>query len=97
MSALGPLQTGLSAQLAGAYAPYAPQVTTLVDKGVDKASGAIGGAIGGLFGKKGKAIGKKIGRDLGRIGRKFLPFQEGGKVRKPPGYKKGGKIRKNKK
>lgn len=94
MSALGAIQSGLASQLVGASTP---QLSNVIDKGVDKASGAIGGAIGGLFGKSGKKVGKKIGHELGRIGRKLLPFEQGGKVRIPPAYKKGGKIRKNKK
>jgi hypothetical protein len=92
MSALG---TGLTSQLVGAAAPM---ISSLIDKNTERAGGAVGTAIGGLFGKKGKKVGAKVGKELFKIGRKFLPFQEGGKVRHPPSaYKKGGKIKKSKK
>lgn len=84
-------------------AALAPVASDLISKGAAAGGGALGGAVGSLFGKKGKVIGKKVGREVGKIARKLIPFEQGGKVRVPPsvlspaGYRKGGRVRRNKK
>lgn len=55
-------------------------------------SGVLSGVGGAVAGKKGKKVGKAVARGLNSVRRSVLGFQSGGKVRRAPGYAKGGRI-----
>ena len=72
--------------LASAGKPVLGKVANTATSGV---LGAIGSKIGG---SKGKRAGKSVARGLNSIRKNVLGFQSGGKVRRAPGYAKGGRI-----
>lgn len=65
----------------------------LLGGAANKATSGVLGAIGSkIGGSKGKKAGKAVARGLNSVRRSLLGFQSGGKVRRAPGYAKGGRI-----
>lgn len=55
-------------------------------------SGILSGVGGAVAGKKGKKVGKAVARGLNSIRKNVFGLASGGKVRRIPGYAKGGRI-----